>query len=235
MATGLANSITTTTSSNNDALKQQLIDCLKQEKADFMEIARNFYKQGERTTQQYLELTDAIISAVDHVLNAQDWEDSLFLRNTLKPLKEIREQAIALKKEATMTVAEKQIALRTLEEDEMLVYISIFQSEGHNLRKWELQLSSLRSHLLGRPVYEKEEDVVKVIRQKLVKISEAFVVVAVKKADIQSFAYQAERVDRFGNPLLTLKDTAVKSENIFEFVHQDQRYFFINHKLVPAS
>src|SRR5262245_23959655 len=105
-----------------------------------MEVARSFYQQGHRTRAHYLELTDAIISAVDHVLNANDWEDSLFLRNALKPLKEIREQAMALKQEAIQTAADQQITLRALDEDEMLVYISIFQSEGHNLRKWELQL-----------------------------------------------------------------------------------------------
>lgn len=231
MATGLANSASA--AGSGDALKQQLIDCIKQEKADFMEVARNFYKNSKRTKEDYLQLTDAIIGAVDHVLNANNWDDSLFLRNALKPLKEIRESAIALKKEATATVADKQITLRALEDDEVLVYISIFQSEGHNLRKWELQLSSLRSYLLGRPVYEKEEDVFKVVRQKLVQTSEAYVIVAVKKDDIQNFAYQAERVDRFGNPLLTLKDTAVKTENIFEFVHQGQRYFFVDGKLIP--
>lgn len=229
MTVGLAKNIT----ASGEALKQQLIDCLKQEKTDFIAIAKNFYQESHRTREHYLELTDAIIGAVDHVLNASDWEDSLFLRNALKPLKEIREQAMALKKDATLTAADQQVVLRALSDDEMLVYISIFQSEGHNLRKWELQLGSLRSHLLGRPVYEKEENVAKVIRQKLMQVSEAFVVVAVNKKDIQSFAYQAERVDRFGNPLLTLKDSSVKTENIFEFVHQNQRYFFLNGKLVP--
>jgi len=229
MATGLAKS----TTHSGDDLKQQLIDCVKQEKADFMTIAKAFYQKSQQTREDYLALTDAIIGAVDHVLNQNDWEESLFLRNAIKPLKEIREEAIALKKEATITVADQQIALRALEEDEMLVSISVFQSEGDNLRKWELQLSSLRSHLLGRPVYKKEEDVKKVIRQKLMQISEAFVTVAVKKSDTQDFAFQAERVDRFGNPLLTLKDTAVKSENIFEFVHQGKRYFFRGGKLIP--
>lgn len=229
MATGLAKSAT----SSGDALKQQLIDCIKQEKMDFMKIVKQFYSQGHRTREEYLELTDAIIDAMDHVLKANDWDDSLFLRNALKPLKEIRKEAVVLRKEATATVADKQIELRDLAEDELLIYISIFQSEGHDLRKWELQLSSLRSHLLGRPVYEKEEDVVKVIRQKLVQTSEAFVIVAIKKNDVQNFSYQAERVDRYGNPLLTLKDTAVKSENIFELVHQGKRYFLVNGKLIP--
>lgn len=229
MATHLAENA----SHQSEALKQHLIDCLKQEKIDFTEIAKAFYQQGQRAETDCLALTDQIIAAVDHILEAENWDESLFLRNALKPLKEIREQAIALKKEATMTVADQQTVLRDLEDDEMLVYISVFQSEGHNLRRWELQLNSLRSYLLGRPVYEKESDVVKVLRQKLVQTSEAFVVVAIRKSDVQTFAHQAERVDRYGNVLLTLKDTAVKPENIFEFVHQGKRYFFKEGKLIP--
>lgn len=225
----LANNINT----SSDLLKQQLIDCVKQQKSDFMTIAKTFYQQSRRTPEDYIAFTDAIIGAVDAIVNEQDWDQSLFLRNALKPLKQLREEAIQLKNEATMNVGDQQIALRPLEDDEMLVYISIFQSAGDNLRKWELQLSSIRSHLLGRPVYEQEENVEKVLRQKLVKTSEAYITVVVKKADIQSFAYQAERVDRLGNPLLTLKNSAVKPENIFEFVHQGKRYFFRNGKLIP--
>ncbi|MCB1826930.1 MAG: Dot/Icm secretion system protein IcmQ [Coxiellaceae bacterium] len=230
MATGLAKNAAAT---NSDALKQALIDCVKQEKADFMQVIKAFYSQGQRTREDYLALTDALIEAMNGVLNANDWDDSLFLRNALKPLKKIRDEAVALKKEATATMEDKQITLRDLAEDEMLVYISIFQSAGDSLRKWELQLSSLRSHLLGRPVYENEADVAKVIRQKLVQTSEAYVIVAIKKHDVENFAYQANRVDRCGNPLLTLKDTAVKPENIFEFVHQGRRYFFVDRKLIP--
>jgi intracellular multiplication protein IcmQ len=217
---------------HSDLLKQQLIDCVQEEKADFMEIANAFYQQGYRTRKDYIVLTKAIVEAVDHVLVTQDWNESLFLRNALKPLKAIRQQASDLLKEATETAAQQPVTLRDLEKDEILVYISIFQSQGHSLRKWELQLSSLRSHLLGRPVYEKEVDVVKVIRQKLIQTSEAYIVVAVKQADIQDFAHQAKRVDRYDNALMTLQASAVQVENIFEFVHQDKRYFFSQGKLI---
>lgn len=231
MSAGLAKKV----SGNNDALKQHLLDSVKQQKANFMTIAKEFYQKGHRSREEYIQLTDAIIQAVDNVLNENSWDDSLFLRNTLKPLKEIREEAIRLKQEATMTVEEHKMSLRGLTEDEMFAYISIFQSDGQNLRKWELQLNSIRSHLLGRPVYENEDDVQKVMRQKVIQTSEAYIVVAIKKEDVQNFAYQASRVDRLGNPLLTLKESAVKPENIFEFIHQGKRFFFKNGKLIPQE
>jgi len=218
----------------SDALKQQLVECVKNENADFTEIAKEFYQKGQRTSEDYLAFNAAIIEAIDHVLEAGDWGDSLFLRNTVKPLKKIRDEALKLQQEVGEASGEKKITLRDLNDDEMLIYISIFQSEGHNIRKWELQLSSLQSHLLGRPVYENEADAQKVIRQKLVQISEAYVVVAIKKSDIQDFAYQAKRVDRHGNALLTLKENAVKPENIFKFLHQGKEYCFVNGKLVKA-
>ncbi len=220
---------------NNSDLKQQLINYLKQETVDFKEIAERFYQQEYHSEEDYLALTDAIINATDRVLNADHWEDSLFLRNALKPIKQLREQALLVKKEATVTLSDPSVTLRPLADNEQLVYISLFQSEGHDLRKWAIQLSTLSHHVLSRPVYEKEEDVVAVIRKKLIQVSEAFVIVAVKKQEVQPIALHSERVDRLGNVLLTLKDTAVKTENIFEFVHQQQRYFFVNGQLVVNS
>ncbi len=219
----------------SDALKHQLLECIASEKADFSEVANLFYQKGQRTREDYLAFTKEIVRAIDKVLKAGDWDDSLFLRNTVKPLKKIRDEAVALQKHAKMVAGETEITLRDLEEDETLVYISVFQSEGHNIKKWELQLSSLQSHLLGRPVYEQEEDVQKVIRQKLIQTSEAYVIVAIKKEGIQDFAYQAARVDRHGNTLLTLKEKAVKPENIFKFAHQGKRYYFVKNKLVLQS
>lgn len=220
---------------HSDALKKQLLECINNEKENFLEIAKIFDQKEQRTKEDYLGLSQQVIKAIDQVLQAGDWEDSLFLRNTVKPLKKIRDAALELQEQARATSGEKKLTLRDLENDETLVYISIFQSEGHNIRKWELQLSSLRSHLLGRPVYEKEEDVQKVIRQKLIQISEAYVVVAIKQSDFQDFSYQEKRVDRSGNTLLTLKEKAVKPENIFKFIHQGKQYYFVKGKLVEAE
>jgi len=219
----------------SSALKQQLLQSVKNEKAKFTDIAKTFYQKKPRNTEDYLAFNDAIIAAIDDVLEAGDWDDSLFLKNTVKPLKQIKEEALQLQKAAKQASGEEAITLRELDDDEMLVYISVFQSEGHDIRKWELQLSSLQSHLLGRPVYRAEVDAQKVIRQKLVQISEAYVVVAIKKSDVQDFAYQAKRVDRHGNILLTLKEKAVKPENIFKFVHQGKVYYFLDGKLVAAK
>lgn len=216
-----------------DPLKQQFIDCVRQEKNGFSEIVKPFYKKNYRDKEDYLNLSQAIIDAVNHVMAAGNWEESLFLRNTLKPLKEIRAQAVTLRQQAMATAgSEEKYKLRPLSEEEMLVYISIFQSVGDDLAGWALQIASLRSHLLGRPVYTNEVDVRKVLRQKLLTDSEAYVVVAIKRTDIEDSIHQFDRVDRYGNSLLTLKETAVKTTNIFEFVHHNKRYFYKSGKLI---
>lgn len=217
---------------NNEALKQQLFDSVCHGKSQVSEIARTFYGKEQQTKEDYLAFSDAIVAEVDRVLEAGDWNDSLFLRNTVKPLEDIREEALNLQEQVRLSSGEQKLTLRDLEDDEVLVYISVFQSEGHNIKRWELQLNSLRRHLLGRPVYENEEDVRKVIRQKLIQISEAYVAVAIKRSDIQNFAHQVKRVDRRGNTLLTLKESAVQPENIFKFVHQEEQYYFSDSKLV---
>jgi len=222
--------------SSSEELKQKLIDCITREKENFMSLAKQFYSKNSHTAEEYIELTRAIIAAVDQVLEVGDWKESLFLRNVLKPLQQLREEADALQAEATDEDRFVQVVPRRhLKEDEVFVYISVFQSEGDHLEKWGLQLASLKSHLLGRPIYESEEDIQKIIRQKLDQHSEGYVVVAVKSSDIQESSHQMKRVDRYGNPLITLKETAVKVENIFEFVCQGSRYFYQNGRLIPQK
>ncbi len=157
-------SVDTRVNVKSDALKHQLLECVNNEKADFSEVAKVFYQKEHRTKEDYLAFSEEIVAAIDHVLQAGDWEDSLFLRNTVKPLKKIREATLQLQQQVNASSGEQKMSLRDLDDDELLIYISIFQSEGHNIRKWELQLSSFQSHLLGRTVYENEEDVQKVIR-----------------------------------------------------------------------
>ena len=220
----------------NDDLKRRLLECVNNEKSNFLNLAEDFYGQQQRSEESYLQFCKAVIATIDNVLTAGDWEDSLFLRNTVKPLKKIREEALELLQQISGDTSNvKNSEIPTLSEDTVALYISIFQNNGHNLPQWELQLQSITSHLLGRPVYQNEEDMQKAIRLKLAQTSEAYIVVAVKRSAIQSELYQPQRLDRNGNPLVTLTDSAVSPENILEFVHQGKRYHFLKGRLFKQS
>lgn len=218
-----------------DALKQQLLACVESKKTNFMHFADNFYHQGKHDTADQLAFCQNVIDTVDQIMAAGNWQTSLFLRNTAKPLLAVREQALQIKAELLGSHAEVNQELDVVPEDTQLVYLSLFQTTGDNLQQWALQLASINTNLLGRPVYEREEDVQKMINRKQQRSSEAYVIVAIKKTDIQNDGYQAPRQDRHGNPVLSLKAGSIKADNIVGFVHQGKQYRFINNRLISKA
>lgn len=219
----------------NEELKRRLIDCVDIEKDKFMEVAENFYRSSPRTEHGHLELCEAIINAVDHVMSAGQWDDSLFLRSTIKPLQAIRENALKLKDDLTGNLKIKQSAEPSVKEACVKLYVSLYQANGHDMKQWASQLSSLSSYMVGRPVYQNEEDVVKAVRLKSSQTSEGYVVVAIDKSKIISRDFSRPRKDRLGNMLVNLVPGSVNSENIIEFVHLGKRYYFQKDQLVPNN
>ena len=217
-------------------LKKKLLECLDTEAREFSEAARAFVSQGQLSPEDKTGLLKAIVAAVDHVMTAGDWNSSLFLRNTLKPLIAVKEEAeTELKKYEEVSTA--RISKKYMPtEHEIAVYISLFQSDGYNIGKWAMQLRSLDRYTVGRPIYEQEADVEKRIRLRSSgAVNEAYVTVTVKKTDIQSNSFQASLKDTFGHPLLSLKETAVRNGKIGEFVHQNSRYDFIDGQLIKKA
>ncbi len=216
----------------NEALKRKLIESVSEQKDKFLAVAEVFNALQRREEQDYLTLCNAIIDAVDQVLATGDWEDSQFIRNTIKPLKEIRDQALELRESFSDAGTYKKVAAPEVAENSVKLYVLLYQSVGHDMKKWVDQLSSLGSHMIGRPVYQREEDAVSVIRTKLSQTSEAYVVVAVDQSKIISQEYGKPRKDKLGNELISLLPGAVSAENILEFIHQGKRYHFSDHQLV---
>lgn len=212
-------------------LKEQLLETVKSQKVNFVKVATEFYAKPKRSDQHYIEFCQTIIATIDEVLQAGDWNDSFFLKNTVKPLRELREKAILVLSQIDTTALPDEIQERTLSEDSLLAYVSMFLSDGLNMAKWEMQLRSLERYLIGRPVYQNEADVKTMIRGKVNPDCEAYAIVAVSKKDVQDFLHQAQRKDRNEKPLMSLKQGAIKSDNIIEFVHRGKHYYFVNNRL----
>lgn len=211
----------------NERLKQLMVECIEKEKGHFTQLANDFYNRGDRNERHYLDLCNAIISAADGVLNASDWESSLFLRNTIKPLKSIRDHAVELREAlGGDDLAAATHSTAPLAENCVRLYVSLYQSNGHDIKKWANQLDSIVRHMTGRPVYQDEEAVRKMVRAKCAQTSEAYVVVAVNQSKIISNANGKRRKDRFESVLIDLLPGALMRENILEFVHQNKRYYF---------
>ncbi|EKD92060.1 MAG: IcmQ [uncultured bacterium] len=217
------------------ALKKKLLACLKEEHSKFSEIAETIFRKDKLAESDKTALLQSIVEAVDHVLEAGDWDSSLFLRNVAKPLKIIKAEAEnELNQHSNNTSAISQFSA-SIADNEIEVYISLFQSDGYNIDKWAMQLRSLDRYIVGRPVYQNETDVIKRIRLKAGTANEAYVVVAVLKSEIQENALREASQDSHGHALLLLKETAMKKGRIIFFVHQGMRYRFIDGKLMTQG
>ena len=210
--------------------RQQLLETLQSEEKQLKTLLEEFYRQP-RSSESCLTCANHIVVLLDRIFSAGDWEESLFLRNTAKPLRKIYEDA----QEAIQKLqgnSAQNYTLSVLQEDEKLLFISLFQSQGLDLRKWEAQLNSIDRYLLGRPIYFEEADVARAIRIKAIQTAEAYCSMVIKKAWILNDLLRPPRLDRNGRPLVNVKPGQIRSEYIREFVHQGDRYYFVNGKLL---
>lgn len=214
----------------SDELKRRLIESVQAQQGNFLQQAEAFYTQDIRTRESHLEFAEAIVKAVDEILAEENWDASLFVRNCLRPLKEIREEAAMIIKTQRAKTHFKRPSFvsghqKTVYEK---VYIALFQSQGYELKQWELQLRSIQSHLVGRPVYCKEEEVQAAIRLKNAPDQEAYIEVDVDEKKIQR---DLSRKDHYGHALVGLAQDAVNPHHIRSFVHAGKRYDFQDGKL----
>lgn len=219
----------------NQAIQSDLLARVTAENAVLMEALDAFYAVSPHDKESYVALGQAVIAALDRILGDDDWSDSLFLRNTAKPLYELRAQMSELLSNASVQLESRGYALPAVTDDVMPVYILLYQSEGHLIQKWAQLLKTLDSYALGRPAYANEAEVQKIIRMKCSEGQDAYVKVAVARAFVQTDTMFSQRIDRYGNKLLSLPATAVSPHHILEFVHAGKRYHFIKGKLIDVS
>ncbi|HVV69305.1 MAG TPA: Dot/Icm secretion system protein IcmQ [Gammaproteobacteria bacterium] len=177
------------------------------------------------------EARDRLVNALDKAINEGQWEGSLFFRNILKRLHEIREYVVVElddPEQDTEVNAELVNAINKQEQGYQKVYIAIYQAQGDRLAGWTNAVSKLCDYYISRPVYQKEDHVREMIFAKRSR-NDAYVAIWVRQEDILG---TNKTQDRWGHELLILKEGSVKVENIIEFVHDNYRYSLMGNKLV---
>ena len=222
-----------TTDLKSQERNQKLLQALRNEQSNVSMIAEAFYDMESPDVDEYNKVCNKIITLVDRISESADWSDSLFLRNTLKPLLKLRDDCLGIIAALDENDTGKKVQPLKVAANNELVYITVFQNNGQNLNQWELQLHSIERYLAGRPVYKSEEDAAKAIRLKGSQQSEAYIVVEVPGDQVQDSV--EARQDKYGHKLVTLSQGAVTSDSIVEFVHGEQRYRYQQGKLIPVQ
>jgi intracellular multiplication protein IcmQ len=174
-----------------------------------------------------------ILKALDEAIQQGPWTYNLFFRGIGKKLEDAREHFkhdLSLDKEALEAQA-SNIASE-ISREFVEVYISLYQAQGAELAKWLAVINSLIAHNISRPIYKNEADVQAVLRTKLNRQNDAYVVAQVRLANLMPLPKDKPPVDRMGHPLLLLRENAIQLENIIRFVHVSGVYYLRNGALV---
>lgn len=181
--------------------------------------------------------TNAVLKALNDALDTGPWEESNFLRVIGKNLREIRDNLvnhIATHNE-TSPSSPKATARARLQGELQEVYIALYSSDGNQLLSWERILANLQRQMVSRPIYAEEKDVQYLIKSKDNKLNEAYVAISINPADILNLSSDKIPLDKFGKPLLSLKDRSLNLENVNRFVHLSGTYHYIKGHLIKID
>lgn len=172
--------------------------------------------------QEKQKLTELVRKAVelDNKLREefQVGDKFRFVRDRLHALLEQLEKHL----EATEVVA--KVAGGTLEEDEVVVYVYLFNTQGLVLNSWLNMLTPklFYEYSVNRPAYTEKNYIEALIRSKTNKNQHAYLSVAAKKKDIQ--ISETEKKDIIGNPIVKIREGGLQFDRLVAFTHMEFDY-----------
>ena len=149
-------------------------------------------------SEQEIEVAREVKDILDKGIQEGPWQANLYLKGIKKKLEELRDQFEAsigldqLKREADNGNDSLAQGLNNTTE----IYISLYQSQGSNIQKWQEVIASLVRYSMGRPIYKDEEDVRAATHLTDRNPNNAYVVLKVNIDAIMPDTLEQPRVDR---------------------------------------
>jgi intracellular multiplication protein IcmQ len=173
-----------------------------------------------------------ILQSIEDALEKGPWDESNFLRAIGKNIKDIRDN-LAKEIEKTYSSSANASSKSSKKEQQIFhgesekeVFISLYSADGLHIHTWERILINLPRQIVSRPIYDEEDDVRAFIKSKENKFNEAYVGIYIDVNDILKLSAEKIAIDKFGKPLMALKDRAINLENITRFVHVSGSYTY---------
>jgi hypothetical protein len=144
-----------------------------------------------------------------------------FIRDRLQSL------GVRIQEELDALLVEIEKKTDKLAEDEVLVYVYIFNAQGLVLQTWQKMLnpSVFYEYSVNRPVYAEKAHIETLIRSRTNKAQHGFLTIAIKKTDILTTPEGMEAsVDVNGSPVIRIKEGSLKPNKMFSFTHQESEY-----------
>lgn len=139
-----------------------------------------------------------------------------------------RLNALLAHAEETLTTIQKEIQKSTnvLAEDEQLVYVYLFNAQGILVQSWQKMLTPtiFYDHSINRPIYTERSHIDALLKTKAKIAEHGFIIIAIKKQDVLKTEEGASLKDSLGNPLIKVREGALKFERLFSFYHNGHEY-----------
>ena len=184
------------------------------------------------------EQSNAILKALDEAIENGPWDDSSFLRVIGKNLQQIRDK---FAKEIDSVKNEHAVSRPGFGDGESTrsgqqeVFVSLYTSTGGAMQGWEKVIANLPRQVISRPIYTDEADIINLIKSKDNKNNEGYVAIYINQVDILPSPPDKIPKDRFGKPLISIKNNAISLANITRFVHSSGTYQLDNGRLVKKK
>lgn len=227
---------------DNDSLHREILDMIEAEKAALKKKLDAFYSSDNQSAEKYNRVNGEIISALERVfqlVEKNNASDSVFLTNTLRPLRETYDKAVQFRSmfendQFTASEDGQQGGVQSsIGDDSQLVYITLYLVGGHEIHKWEQQLRSLAKLVQTRPIYIEENDAEKAVKGHMTMCTVGYATVVVKKNAIIN---TGEREDQQGRTMVALAEHAIlDSQQILKFVLGGDAYSYKDGKLAPMK
>ena len=126
--------------------------------------------------------------------------------------------------ETKQVIAKKSV--RRLAEDEVPVFVYLYNAHGANLRSWQKMLTPdvFYEYSVNRPIYAEKAHIDSLLRSKTSKAQHGYLTVAVKPQDIVVSVTSSSQKDPAGNPLIRVKEGSLRFDAVVEFTHNDNEY-----------
>lgn len=114
----------------------------------------------------------------------------------------------------------------TLREDEILVYVYLYNAQGLVFQTWQKLLtpSVFYEYSVNRPIYADRSLIESFIRNKTNKAQHGYLTVAIKRDHILPTPDHEVTKDQFGNPLIKIKEGSLAVDRLIAFTHNENHY-----------
>lgn len=187
------------------------------------------------TLEENKDILKKLAKLIDELLESDAWTKGIYLQTISTKVAELRAEVNTLLEEISGSENVDVVGTASKSIGNVSVFVSLYQADAKNLSMWQKTLKRINEFSTSRPVYREEESVKQLIRGRPDPTKEGYAIVQIKEADLIKPYTGKQLADRFGNELLTVREGAIKSENVAKFVHGANTYKYENGELVLES